>query len=132
RRATGAVSRWPSSTASARLRFRPSVAASTAIRSMPRRISPSVRRGACSRTATRSTASFSLHSATAFVAHWNALCALADSEERMSEERYEPVSCDYHDELEAAAMHKQQVELEFDLDGVTQREKGTIADVYSA
>ena len=50
----------------------------------------------------------------------------------MSEERYEPVSCDYHDELEAAAMHKQQVELEFDLDGVTQREKGTIADVYTA
>jgi Rho-binding antiterminator len=50
----------------------------------------------------------------------------------MSEERYEPVSCDYHDELEAAAMHKQQVELEFDLEGVTQREKGTIADVYTA
>lgn len=50
----------------------------------------------------------------------------------MSEERYEPVSCDYHDELEAAAMHKQQVELEFDLDGVTQHEKGTIADVYTA
>src|SRR5688572_28397656 len=35
-----------------------------------------------------------------------------------SEERYEPVSCDYHDELEAAAMHKKQVELEFDLEGV--------------
>jgi Rho-binding antiterminator len=50
----------------------------------------------------------------------------------MSEEPYEPVSCDYHDELEAAAMHKQPVELEFDLDGVTQREKGTIADVYTA
>jgi Rho-binding antiterminator len=50
----------------------------------------------------------------------------------MSEERYEPVSCDYHDELEAAAMHKQPVELEFDLDGVTQRETGTIADVYTA
>jgi Rho-binding antiterminator len=50
----------------------------------------------------------------------------------MSEEAYQPVSCDYHDELEAAAMHKQQVELEFDLDGVTQREKGTIADVYTA
>jgi Rho-binding antiterminator len=50
----------------------------------------------------------------------------------MSEEPYEPVSCDYHDELEAAAMHKQQVELEFDLDGVTQHEKGTIADVYTA
>ena len=50
----------------------------------------------------------------------------------MSEEHYEPVSCDYHDELEAAAMHKQKVELEFDLDGVTQRETGTIADVYTA
>lgn len=50
----------------------------------------------------------------------------------MSEEPYEPVTCDYHDELEAAAMHKQQVELEFDLEGVTQREKGTIADVYTA
>ena len=50
----------------------------------------------------------------------------------MSEERYEPVSCDYHDELEAAAMHKQPVELEFDLEGVTQRERGTIADVYTA
>ena len=50
----------------------------------------------------------------------------------MTEEPYEPVSCDYHDELEAAAMHKQEVELEFDLDGVIQREKGTIADVYTA
>lgn len=50
----------------------------------------------------------------------------------MSEERYEPVSCDYHDELEAAAMHKQRVELEFDLGGVTQRGTGTIADVYTS
>lgn len=50
----------------------------------------------------------------------------------MSEERYEPVSCDYHDELEAAAMHKKRVELEFDLEGVTQRERGTISDVYTA
>lgn len=49
----------------------------------------------------------------------------------MSEERYEPVSCDYHDELEAAAMHKQDVELEFDLEGVTQRERGKIEDVYT-
>ena len=32
----------------------------------------------------------------------------------MSEERYKPVSCDYHDELEAAAMHKKRIELEFD------------------
>lgn len=50
----------------------------------------------------------------------------------MTTERYEPVSCDYHDQLEAAAMHKQNVELEFDLDGVTQRERGKIADVYTA
>ncbi len=50
----------------------------------------------------------------------------------MTEQPYQPVSCDYHDELEAAAMHKQEVELEFDLDGVTQRENGTIADVYTA
>ena len=50
----------------------------------------------------------------------------------MTEERYQPVSCDYHDELEAAAMHKQAVELEFDLEGVTQRERGTIADVFSS
>ena len=50
----------------------------------------------------------------------------------MTTERYQPVSCDYHDELEAAAMHKQPVELEFDLEGVTQRERGTISDVYSS
>ena len=50
----------------------------------------------------------------------------------MPEERYEPISCDYHDELEAAAMHKKRVNLEFDLEGVTQRETGTVADVYSA
>lgn len=49
-----------------------------------------------------------------------------------SEERYEPVSCDYHDELEAAAMHKKNVELEFDLEGVTQKGRGRIADVYTA
>jgi Rho-binding antiterminator len=45
---------------------------------------------------------------------------------------YEPVSCDYHDQLEAAAMHKQKVELEFALDGVSQKEEGRIADVYTA
>jgi Rho-binding antiterminator len=50
----------------------------------------------------------------------------------MSEEPYEPVSCDYHDELEAAAMHKRDVELEFDLTGVTQHETGVIADVYTS
>ncbi len=50
----------------------------------------------------------------------------------MPDERYEPVSCDYHDQLEAAAMHRKDVELEFDLEGVTQRERGKIADVYTA
>ncbi|HEX7833219.1 MAG TPA: Rho-binding antiterminator [Thermoanaerobaculia bacterium] len=50
----------------------------------------------------------------------------------MSEERYEPVACDYHDQLEAAAMHKSEVELEFELDGVPQRERGRVEDVYTA
>jgi Rho-binding antiterminator len=50
----------------------------------------------------------------------------------MTEDRYEPVSCDYHDQLEAAAMHKKEVELEFDLNGVSQKERGRIADVYTA
>ena len=50
----------------------------------------------------------------------------------MAEERYEPVSCDYHDQLEAAAMHKQEVELEFDLAGAPQRGRGTIEDVYTS
>lgn len=50
----------------------------------------------------------------------------------MTEERYEPVSCDYHDELEAAAMHKSEVELEFELEGVPQRGRGRITDVYTA
>ena len=49
----------------------------------------------------------------------------------MAEERYEPVSCDYHDQLEAAAMHKSNVELEFELEGVPQRERGRIADVFT-
>jgi Rho-binding antiterminator len=50
----------------------------------------------------------------------------------MAEERYQPISCDDHDQLEEAAMHKKRVELEFELEGVTQRETGTIADVYTA
>ena len=50
----------------------------------------------------------------------------------MSEEPYEPVSCDYHDQLEAAAMHKSVVEIEFDLEGTTQKEKGRVEDVYTA
>jgi Rho-binding antiterminator len=50
----------------------------------------------------------------------------------MTEERYQPVSCDYHDQLEAAAMHKSTVELEFELEGVMQKERGKIEDVYTA
>ncbi|HEX9160894.1 MAG TPA: Rho-binding antiterminator [Thermoanaerobaculia bacterium] len=50
----------------------------------------------------------------------------------MPEERYRPVSCDYHDQLEAAAMHKKPIELEFSLEGMPQRERGEIADVYTA
>lgn len=50
----------------------------------------------------------------------------------MSEEHYEPISCDYHDQLEAAAMHKSNVELEFELDGVPQKERGRVEDVYTA
>lgn len=48
------------------------------------------------------------------------------------EQPYEPVSCDYHDELEAAAMHRKEVELEFDLEGVPRRERGRVEDVYTA
>jgi Rho-binding antiterminator len=50
----------------------------------------------------------------------------------MDTEPYRPISCDYHDELEAAAMHKDRVELEFELEGVPQRELGTVDDVYTA
>ena len=50
----------------------------------------------------------------------------------MTEEHYQPVSCDYHDQLEAAAMHKSTVEIEFDLEGVTQKERGRVEDVYTA
>lgn len=50
----------------------------------------------------------------------------------MAEERYEPISCDHHDELEAAAVQKKDVELEFERQGVRQRERGRIADVYTA
>ena len=49
----------------------------------------------------------------------------------MAEERYEPVDCDYHDLLEAAAVKKNDVELEFDEKGVRQRERGKIGDVFS-
>ena len=50
----------------------------------------------------------------------------------MDAEPYSPISCDYHDELEAAAMHKQHVELEFELEGVPQRESGVVEDVFTS
>jgi len=50
----------------------------------------------------------------------------------MGNDRYEPVSCDYHDQLEAAAVQKKEIELEFDLNGVTQTERGRVEDVYTA
>jgi Rho-binding antiterminator len=50
----------------------------------------------------------------------------------MSEDHYAPVSCDYHDQLEAAAMHRSVVEIEFELEGVPQKERGRIEDVYTA
>lgn len=50
----------------------------------------------------------------------------------MPEDQYEPISCDHHDELEAAATTRSEVELEFDRQGVRQRERGRIADVYTS
>ncbi len=50
----------------------------------------------------------------------------------MTSRHYEPVSCDDHDLLEAAAMHKRDVELEFHLEGMTQKERGRIEDVYTS
>ncbi len=50
----------------------------------------------------------------------------------MSDDDYQPVSCDMHDRYEAAAVKKQDVELQFDLDGTPQLERGKIADVYTA
>ncbi|MGH9457026.1 MAG: Rho-binding antiterminator [Thermoanaerobaculia bacterium] len=49
----------------------------------------------------------------------------------MADETYKPISCDNHDELEAAAVRKKEVELEFEKQGVLQRERGRIADVYT-
>jgi Rho-binding antiterminator len=49
----------------------------------------------------------------------------------MTADRYQPISCDYHDQLEEAAMHRKQVELEFELEGVPQKERGTIDDVFT-
>jgi Rho-binding antiterminator len=50
----------------------------------------------------------------------------------MDAEPYQPISCDYHDELEAAAMHKERIALEFELEGVPQSESGVVEDVYTA
>jgi Rho-binding antiterminator len=50
----------------------------------------------------------------------------------MAEDKYQPISCDYHDMLEAAAVQKKEVEIEFDAQGVRQRERGLIKDVFSA
>lgn len=49
----------------------------------------------------------------------------------MADDKYEPIPCDYHDMLEAAAVKKREVEIEFDAQGVRQRERGHIGDVYS-
>ena len=49
----------------------------------------------------------------------------------MTADRYQPISCDYHDQLEEAALHRKQIELEFELEGVPQKERGTIADVFT-
>lgn len=46
-------------------------------------------------------------------------------------DRYEPVSCDFHDQLEAAAVEKNDVELVFDEQGVRQRERGVVEDVFT-
>jgi Rho-binding antiterminator len=50
----------------------------------------------------------------------------------MSEDDYAPVSCDYHDQLEAAAVTRKEVVLEFEDKGVRQKERGRIGDVYTA
>jgi len=49
----------------------------------------------------------------------------------MTADRYQPISCDYHDQLEEAALHRKQIELEFELEGVPQKERGIIADVFT-
>lgn len=49
----------------------------------------------------------------------------------MTDRPYDPISCDYHDMLEAASVRNTEVELEFDRQGVRQRERGRIADVYT-
>jgi transcriptional antiterminator Rof (Rho-off) len=48
------------------------------------------------------------------------------------EERYDPVGCDEHDRLEAAAVSRREVEIEFELNGEKQRERGRVGDVYTS
>lgn len=50
----------------------------------------------------------------------------------MGEKRYEPVSCDYHDQLEAASMHQLEVELDIDGDSGRTTARGKIQDVFTA
>jgi Rho-binding antiterminator len=45
---------------------------------------------------------------------------------------YKPVSCDFHDELTAAATTGKEIELEFEINGERQRERGKVQDVYTA
>lgn len=45
---------------------------------------------------------------------------------------YKPITCDFHDELTAAATRQQEVELEFEMNGETQRQRGKVKDVYTA
>ena len=50
----------------------------------------------------------------------------------MADDQYDPLSCDYHEQLELAAMHKREVELEFDLQGAPKRERGRVDDVFTS
>ena len=47
------------------------------------------------------------------------------------EDLYQPISCDYHDQLEAAASHHRQIDLEIDSQGTRRWERVTVADVYT-
>lgn len=47
-------------------------------------------------------------------------------------EPYEPISCDVHDQLEAAAVKKHEIELVFDDQGTRQRERGQVEDVFTS
>ncbi|HXI11994.1 MAG TPA: Rho-binding antiterminator [Thermoanaerobaculia bacterium] len=50
----------------------------------------------------------------------------------MDEQAYKPVSCDYHDELEAASMHGSDVELDLDAEGEKRTARGKIKDVFTS